>query len=93
MPCLGNSTKSCCFIKGIECPYVIYNYTDENGHFRKWACFLRAELGDWDKVIVDPRYQDLIDAGSWAKGLNCRDWPDALEGPNRGTCKECGVNA
>jgi hypothetical protein len=56
MPCLGNSEKSCCFIKGEPCPYLIYDYTDENGHFRKFACYLRAELGSFDAVIADPRY-------------------------------------
>jgi hypothetical protein len=91
MPCLGNADDHCCYIKGEACPYMIRDYTDENGHFRKWACFLRAELGDWDKVLEDPRYRDLIEAGSWQPGLNCRDWPDG-DGPNRGVCKDCGVN-
>jgi len=93
MPCLGNSVKSCCFISGIECPYLIRDYTDESGHFRKWACFLRAELGDWDKVLADQRYKDLRTSGAWHPDMNCRDWPDGAEGPNRGVCKECGVNA
>jgi hypothetical protein len=92
MPCLGNGKSMCCFIKGEPCPYVIYDYTDENGHFRKWACFLRAELGDWDKVLEDQRYKDLKASGAWHRDTNCRDWPDAKEGPNKGICHECGVN-
>lgn len=92
MPCLGNGEKHCCYIKGKPCPFLILNYVDETGHFRKWACGLRATLGNWDAVLADPRYQALIDAGSWAPGLNCKDWPDAPEGINRGVCKECGVN-
>ena len=91
MPCLGNGKTHCCFIKGIPCPYVIQDYTDETGHFRKWACFLRAELGDWDKVLADQRWKDVA-RNAWRNGLNCKDWPDAPEGPNRGVCKECGVN-
>lgn len=90
MPCLGNADKPCCYIKGKICKYVITNYTDENGHHRRWACGLRAELGDWDKVLADHRYQSDV-AGSWATGINCRDWPDG-EGPNNGKCEECGVD-
>lgn len=91
MPCNGNGNDHCCYIKGDQCPYVIQDYTDENGHFRKWACFLRAELGDWDKVLADPRWISVT-KDAWQNGLNCRDWPDAPEGVNRGVCKECGVN-
>ena len=87
MPCFGNGTDHCCYIKGKECPLLIRNYTDETGHFRKWACGLRAELGNWDDVLADPRYP----AGSWAKGVNCRDWPDG-EGWNGTGCSICGAN-
>jgi len=90
MPCLGNGNDHCCWIKGKECKFIIRNYTDENGHFRKWACSLRAELGDWDKVLADPRWKAEVE-GSWVSGLNCRDWPDG-EGPNKGTCEECGIS-
>jgi len=71
---------------------MITNYTDETGHFRKWACGLRAKYGNWDDVLADPRYQELIDAKSWGPGMNCKDWPDAPEGPNHGICRECDVN-
>ena len=87
MPCDGNSEQTCCTVKGENCQYLIFNYTDEDGLFRKFACSLRAELGDWDAVLSDPRYIKNI-AGSWAPGINCRDWP---EKPNeyRG-CNLCG---
>lgn len=91
MPCLGNGNDHCCYIKGKECQFLFRNYVDENGHFRKWACSLRVEHGNWDDVLTDPRWIDEV-KGSWTDGLNCRDWPDAPEGPNRGVCKECGVN-
>jgi len=91
MPCLGNGNDHCCYVRGKPCKFIITNYTDETGHFRKWACKLRAELGDWDKVLTDPRWVEECQ-GAWTNGLNCRDWPDAPEGPNRGVCKECGVN-
>lgn len=90
MPCLGNGNDHCCWVNGKECRLLIRNHTDENGHFRKWACSLRAELGNWDAVIADPRYKEAT-KDAWTDGLNCRDWPDG-EGPNRGACKECGVN-
>lgn len=90
MPCLGNGQDHCCYIKGRSCPLLITDYTDENGHHRKWACSLRAELGNWDAVLADPRWQ-AVTKNAWREGLNCRDWPDG-EGPNRGVCKECGVN-
>lgn len=63
---------------------------DETGHFRKWACGLRAELGDWNKVLKDPRYIKDV-KGSWRKGINCRDWPDR-KGVNADYCSKCGVN-
>lgn len=88
MPCLGNGNDHCCYIKGKPCPHLITNYTDETGWFRKWACGLRAELGDWDKVLDDPRYKKLIAEKSWAPGVNCRDWPDG-EGWNKYDCDLC----
>lgn len=90
MPCLGNGNDHCCWIGGKECQFIIRDYTDETGHHRKWACSLRAELGNWDAVMADSRWIENV-KGSWVDGLNCRDWPDGT-GPNRGVCEECGVN-
>ena len=88
MPCLGNAEDHCCKIKGEDCKYLIRDYTDENGHFRKWACGLRAELGDWDQVLADPRWiEDCKDA--WAPGVNCRDWPE--EPAQWRGCAICGA--
>lgn len=88
MSCLGNGSDHCCYIRGKECRYLIRGYTDENKHFRKWACGLRAELGDWDKVLADPRYKKHVE-GSWAPGINCRDWPDGP--PEHRGCNICGA--
>ena len=88
MPCLGNGADHCCYIKGEECPLLILNHTDETGHFRKWACSLRAELGDWDKVLTDTRYITTTE-GAWAPGVTCKDWPDG-EGWNSIGCSVCG---
>ena len=89
MPCPGNK-KHCCYIKGEECPLLIKNYTDETGYFRKRACGLRAELGDWNKVLADPRYINTT-KGAWASGVNCRDWPDGGQWKGKG-CSVCGAN-
>ena len=90
MPCSGNGGDHCCYVKGKPCPLLIENHVDETGKFRRWACSLRAELGDWDAVIADDRYKAATE-GAWINGLNCKEWPDG-EGPNRGVCRECGVN-
>jgi hypothetical protein len=72
---------------------MIENHVDETGYFRRWACGLRAELGDWDLVIADPRYKEATGT-AWTNGLNCRDWPDGV-GVNKGTCNDmqCRVKA
>jgi hypothetical protein len=91
MPCLGNGEDHCCYIKGKPCPFLIFDYIDETGHFRKWACSLRAKYGNWDDVLADPEYQRATE-GAWAPGVNCRDWPDG-EGWNAGPCSKCGANS
>ena len=73
-------------MKGKPCALLIENYVDETGYFRRWACSLRAELGNWDDVIADPRYKEAT-GHAWTNGLNCRDWPDG-EGPNHGICND-----
>jgi len=90
MPCSGLGKDHCCYIRAKPCKYLITDYTDENGVRRKWACGLRAELGDWDSVLKDPRYIEDVQ-GSWRDGINCRDWPDG-EGVNRSYCNKCGEN-
>ena len=84
MPCLGrNQDKICCVVRGEPCRFLEENVEDG---FR-WSCQLRRELGDWDAVLEDSRYKKHI-AGSWADGINCRDWP---EGPDKHRgCNLCG---
>jgi hypothetical protein len=86
MPCWGNGNDHCCYIKGKECKHLVRNYTDETGHFRKWACGLRIKHGNWDDVLTDPEYP----AGAWAPGVNCRDWPGG-DGWNGMSCNICGA--
>jgi len=93
MPCSGNASDHCCWVNGKPCPLMIENHVDETGYFRRWACGLRAELGDWDLVIADPRYKEATGT-AWTNGLNCRDWPDGV-GVNKGTCNDmqCRIKA
>ena len=65
-----------------DCPYLVRNVAGRN-----FACGLRIELGDWDKVLEDDRYKRDV-AGSWAPGINCRDWPEK-PAKYRG-CNICG---
>jgi hypothetical protein len=55
---------------------------------RRWACGLRRELGDWDKVHADSRY--LEDVKPILEGIgvavDCGDWP-----PPGKACGTCGV--
>lgn len=83
MPCSGE--HNCCRMSRTEskdCPYLVRNTAGRN-----FACGLFIELGDWDKVLEDERYKRDV-AGSWAPGINCRDWPEAPE-EYRG-CNICG---
>jgi hypothetical protein len=86
MPCQGrNLDDHCCYIKGKVCQFLEEN--SEPGF--RWSCGLRRELGDWDKVLADPRYKPIAD--SWATGVNCKDWPDGDDWNGLG-CSKCGAN-
>lgn len=88
MPCLGNADKPCCYIKGKHCQYLKEH--DPRAPERRWACGLYLDLDrDWDNVIASDEYKNDVE-GSWANGLNCKDWPDG-DGANDGACAECGV--
>jgi hypothetical protein len=87
---MGNGKDHCCYIKGKTCPLMVRNVIDGEGNFRKYACSLRIEHGNWDDVITDPRYIEVT-KDAWVNGLNCRDWPDG-KGPNKGICSDCGVH-
>jgi hypothetical protein len=48
----------CCYIKGVECPFL------ERGTVpgRNYVCGLRRRLGSWDAVHADPGYQQRVQA-------------------------------
>ncbi len=83
MKCLGrNFEDHCCYVEGKPCDFLEENTTPG---FR-WACGLRRELGDWDKVINDPRYLDGPGKIFRKFGINCKDWPNFEH-----ACQVCGV--
>lgn len=48
---------------------------------RRWACTLLVELGSWDAVLEDERYNqyvqpiwDALDKHEGKKIISCRDW-------------------
>jgi hypothetical protein len=56
MECLGrNLDDHCCYLKGKVCQFLEEN--TEPGF--RWSCGLRRELGSWDAVLADPRYQPI----------------------------------
>jgi len=77
--CTGRGTAGgshCCYVAGKVCDFLIDNVTVGPARFR---CGLMLELGSWDKVHADPRYQPLKD--HWEGQPLCGDWQ-----PKSGTC-------
>lgn len=77
--CHGNGPDHCCTIQGVTCPYL------EEGTVkgRRWACGLLRELGSWEAVYTDPRYQASAAAAYFADrhpGYGCGDWPQNIPG-------------
>lgn len=82
--CTGRGAANgdhCCYPDGVRCQFLV-----ENVEGRKYACGLMAELGDWDKVLTDPRYQPV--QAIWDRtglyltnGSSCKTWQ-----PEAGQC-------
>lgn len=53
--CHGNGIEHCCWVDGAVCPFLELDTMAG----RHWVCGLRRELGDWDLVHADPRYQPI----------------------------------
>jgi hypothetical protein len=71
----GANGDHCCYVRGKVCDFLIENYEG-----RRFACSLRAELGDWDLVHADPRYAPVKEVMVLGDGL-CGDWQ-----PQAGVC-------
>ncbi len=88
MKCRGrNLDDHCCWLNGSACQFL-----EENSQpgFR-WTCGLLRELGNWDAVLADERYQsvvrpvwDGVAARTGAELINCRDFPTE-------PCNQCGA--
>lgn len=81
--CTGRGTpfgEHCCWWGGKVCPFL-EKYTVEG---RRFACGLRRELGSWEAVHADPRYQpvqEFWDTREPQTITSCGDWQ-----PDSGTC-------
>jgi len=76
--CQGTPEQHCCWIDGLECPFLVKTATID--------CGLRSELKTWPAVYLDTRYQQIVQPtfDRLAPGKGCGDWP--LD-----TCAACGV--
>lgn len=84
--CHGNGADHCCYVNGAPCQYLQENTVAG----RRWACGLYAELGDWNAVIADERYQtnlrpvwEVVEQvnGLPSNSFNCHPW-----GPGTNQC-------
>lgn len=83
MICHGNAEDHCCWFQGRVCEFLEENTVPG----RRWACGLFRELGSWDAVHADPRYEPVkvrMSTLSFAPAL-CGDWP-----PPGKVCNTCG---
>ena len=82
MSCLGrNFDDHCCYLAGKVCDFLEEN--TEPGF--RWSCGLRRELGDWDKVLADPRYKPIGEFFIEVIGVDCKDF-----GSSKHPCTHCG---
>lgn len=81
MNCTGRGTASgdhCCYIQGNVCPFLEVG-TEEG---RTFTCGLRRELGSWDAVHMDERYQSQVQVVWDQVGISsCGEWQ-----PREGEC-------
>lgn len=53
--CHGNGEEHCCWVEGKVCEFLEIDTLPD----RHWVCKLRRQLGSWEKVHADPRYQSV----------------------------------
>lgn len=76
--CHGNGADHCCYVNGQVCPFLEENTVPG----RRWACGLLRELGSWDAVHADPRYQPIQAVWDQVGIISCGDW----RGTGRAQC-------
>lgn len=79
----GTSESHCCWIRGVQCPYVV---PSPNEGFA-WACSLRLQEPDWQAVYARSEYTSIVRPSLTEAGIvqDCGDWP-----PAGVTCNDCG---
>lgn len=82
--CHGSGESHCCWVEGKVCVFLEENTVPG----RRWACGLRRELGDWELVHKDPRYQPIHEV--WAKlgTQDCGDYRGGVQ-PDGSIVGEC----
>lgn len=76
--CHGNNPDSCCYIRGVQCPFVVERVGE-----RRWVCRLREILGSWEAVAESDAWEWAVEPMWKAAGLpdpedgrGCWDWPE-----------------
>lgn len=70
----GPDGSHCCYVNGEVCPALILVED-------RPRCSLLMDLGSWEAVHTDPRYQALPVAAWFEKthpGYGCGDWPQNI---------------
>lgn len=81
--CGATATNHCCYLPG---EVVACEFFDPTAKGNKGFCSLRTELGNWNAVHADPRYQYIGEAFTLFGTSLCGDYPQSNEG-----CGECGI--
>jgi hypothetical protein len=68
--CHGNGDTHCCYVAGEVCEFL----EEATVPGRRWACGLRRELGDWQRVHADPRYQPIHEHWLSVGAQDCGDF-------------------
>lgn len=66
----------CCYVDGQVCEFLEENTVPG----RHWVCGLRRELGDWDLVHADPRYQPIHEIWVRTGTQDCGDFKGIFRG-------------
>jgi len=79
----GTAKTHCCWIGGVQCPYVGISSSDEF----IWKCALREREGSWGAVYQTTEYESIVRPALDSAGIeqDCGAWP-----PPGVTCHDCG---
>lgn len=75
--CHGNGSDHCCYVGGRTCLFLEVGTVEG----RIWVCGLRRELGSWNAVHADPRYQaEVRPVWEQAGVADCGDFTGLADG-------------